>query len=36
LKKIGVQFGMRDMTLEAGNEAKQSVRETRQLAQTVS
>jgi thioredoxin reductase len=24
LKKIGVQFGMRDMTLEAGNEAKQA------------
>ena len=24
LKKIGVQFGMRDMTLEAGSEAKQA------------
>ncbi|MGE5206418.1 MAG: NAD(P)-binding domain-containing protein [Chlamydiota bacterium] len=25
LKKIGVQFGMRDMTLEASNEAKQAI-----------
>jgi thioredoxin reductase/Pyruvate/2-oxoacid:ferredoxin oxidoreductase delta subunit len=32
LKKIGIQFGMRDMTLEASNEAKQEVQEKRELA----
>ena len=33
LKKIGVEFGMRDMTLEASNEAKQAVLSKSQLAQ---
>lgn len=32
LKKIGIQFGMRDMTLEASNEAKQQAQERRELA----
>ena len=30
LKKIGVEFGMRDMTLEASKEARQSVLDRRQ------
>jgi thioredoxin reductase len=28
LKKIGVEFGMRDMTLEAGSEAKEALQRT--------
>lgn len=32
LKKIGIQFGMRDMTLEASNEAKKQAEERRELA----
>jgi len=32
LKKIGIQFGLRDMTLEASNEAKQQAQERRDLA----
>jgi thioredoxin reductase (NADPH) len=32
LKKIGIQFGMRDQTLEASNEAKREVQEKRELA----
>jgi thioredoxin reductase (NADPH) len=32
LKKIGIQFGMRDMTLEASDEAKREVQEKRELA----
>jgi thioredoxin reductase (NADPH) len=32
LKKIGIQFGMRDQTLEASNEAKTAERERRELA----
>ncbi|MBZ5654261.1 MAG: NAD(P)-binding domain-containing protein [Acidobacteriia bacterium] len=32
LKKIGIQFGMRDMTLEASNEAKKQAQEKRELA----
>ena len=32
LKKIGIQFGMRDMTLEASNEAKKEAQEKRELA----
>jgi len=32
LKKIGIQFGLRDMTLEASNEAKQQAQEKRELA----
>jgi thioredoxin reductase len=34
LKKIGVGFGMRDMTLEASNEAKQAALDKRELAAT--
>jgi thioredoxin reductase (NADPH) len=33
LKKIGVEFGTHDMTLEASNEAKQAVLSKKQLAQ---
>jgi len=33
LRKIGVEFGMRDMTLEASNEAKQAAVSKKQLAQ---
>jgi len=33
LKKIGVEFGMLDMTLEAGQEARQASAEKQQLAQ---
>ena len=33
LKKIGVGFGTRDMTLEASNEAKQAALSKKQLAQ---
>jgi thioredoxin reductase (NADPH) len=33
LKKIGVQFGMRDMTLEASNEAKQATLSRKQFAE---
>jgi len=33
LRKIGVEFGMRDMTLEASNEAKQVALSKKQLAQ---
>ena len=33
LKKIGIQFGMRDMTLEASNEAKDEAVARTQLAQ---
>jgi thioredoxin reductase (NADPH) len=32
LKKIGIQFGMRDMTLEASNEALKEAQEKRELA----
>jgi putative YpdA family bacillithiol system oxidoreductase len=32
LKKIGIKFGMRDMTLEASNEAKKQAQERRELA----
>ena len=32
LKKIGIQFGMRDMTLEASNEAKKQAQEKRDFA----
>jgi thioredoxin reductase len=32
LKKIGIQFGMRDMTLEASSEAKKQAQERRELA----
>jgi thioredoxin reductase len=32
LKKIGVRFGMRDMTLEARSEAKRAVQEKHALA----
>ena len=32
LKKIGVGFGMRDLTAEAGNEAKQAAALKRQMA----
>jgi putative YpdA family bacillithiol system oxidoreductase len=32
LKKIGIQFGLRDMTLEASNEAKKEEQEKRELA----
>ena len=32
LKKIGIQFGMRDQTLEASNEAKTAEQERRELA----
>lgn len=32
LKKIGIQFGIRDMTLEASNEAKKEAQEKRELA----
>ena len=32
LKKIGIQFGMRDLTQEAGNEAQQATQEKRELA----
>jgi hypothetical protein len=32
----GIQFGMRDMTLEASNEAKQEVQEKRELAEVES
>jgi hypothetical protein len=32
LKKIGVRFGMRDMTLEASSEAKRAVQEKHALA----
>jgi len=32
LKKIGVEFGMLDMTLEAGQEARQASAEKQQLA----
>ena len=32
LKKIGIQFGMRDITLEASNEAKKAAQEKRELA----
>jgi thioredoxin reductase/Pyruvate/2-oxoacid:ferredoxin oxidoreductase delta subunit len=32
LKKIGIQFGVRDITLEASNEAKQQAQERRELA----
>ena len=32
LKKIGIQFGMRDQTLEASNEAKTAEKERRELA----
>lgn len=35
LKKIGIEFGMRDMTLEASNEAKHAAFSKKQLAQTV-
>jgi thioredoxin reductase (NADPH) len=34
LKKIGVEFGTHDMTLEAGNEAKQAALFKKELAQT--
>jgi len=33
LKKIGLEFGMRDMTVEASNEAKQAAVSKKQLAQ---
>lgn len=33
LKKIGIGFGMRDMTLEASNEAKQAATSKKELAQ---
>jgi thioredoxin reductase len=33
LKKIGVQFGMKDLTLEASNEAKQAEQSRKQFAQ---
>lgn len=33
LKKVGVEFGMRDMTLEASNEAKQAALSKKQLTQ---
>ena len=33
LRKIGLEFGMRDMTLEASNEAKQAALSRKQLAQ---
>jgi len=33
LRKIGIEFGMRDMTLEASNEAKQAAISRKQLAQ---
>jgi len=33
LKKVGVGFGARDMTLEASREAKQADTERRQMAQ---
>jgi putative YpdA family bacillithiol system oxidoreductase len=33
LKKIGIGFGQRDMTVEASNEAKQATRAARQLVQ---
>ena len=33
LKKIGVQFGMRDMTLEASNEARQATLSRKQFAE---
>ena len=36
LKKIGVGFGTRDMTLEASQEAKQAERERKELAATAS
>jgi thioredoxin reductase len=32
LKKIGIQFGMRDMTLEASNEARKEAQDKRELA----
>jgi thioredoxin reductase len=32
LKKIGIRFGMRDITQEASNEAKQAAREKQELA----
>lgn len=32
LKKVGVRFGMRDLTLEASNEAKQAVLAKKQCA----
>ena len=32
LKKIGIRFGMRDITLEASNEAKQATQEKQELA----
>jgi thioredoxin reductase (NADPH) len=33
LKKIGVQFGMRDLTAEAGKEARQAAESTKEFVQ---
>jgi thioredoxin reductase (NADPH) len=33
LKKIGIRFGMRDMTMEASNEAKQAVTDRKQMVE---
>jgi hypothetical protein len=33
LKKIGIQFGMRDLTLEASGEARQAAADKKQMAE---